>query len=75
MPGRGVGRFLVSECTWEGESSWEMPPGAKKPLVLRAGRKVQFLAQSARWAGLVGTRQEEGVCPKLRLSPSKPSVD
>lgn len=74
MLGRGVGRFLVSTCTWGGENSWEMPPGAKKPLVLRGGRKVKFLAQSAPWAGLIGTRQEEGVCPKLRLSPCKSSV-
>lgn len=70
-----MGTYLVSTRTWEGESSWEMPPGAKKPLVLRGGRKVQFLAQRAPWAGLVGTQKEEGVCPKLRLRSSKSSVD
>lgn len=52
-----------------------MPPGAKKTLVLRGGRKVEFLAPRVPWAGLVGTWKEEGICPKLRLRPSKPSVD
>lgn len=51
-----------------------MPPGAKKPLVLRGGRKGKALAQRAPWAGLVGTWKER-VCPKLRLRPSKSSVD
>lgn len=69
MLGQGVGRFLVSTCTWEGESSREMPPGAKKPLVLRGGRKVKVLAQRAPWAGLMGA-QKEGVGPKLRLRSS-----